>query len=97
MLSHEIPLPLSVDAGQMDGTLPLDEPDHLRYRILRRYRDQYVHVVGHQVPFQNPALLLLRQLPEYLPKVRPQLLVDDLPPTFRNEDDVILTLPFGVA
>src|SRR5512133_2080810 len=36
MLPHEIPLSLSVDAGQMDRVLPLDELDHLRHSMLWR-------------------------------------------------------------
>jgi hypothetical protein len=55
----------------MDRALPLDKPDHLRHRVLRRDGDQHVDMIGQQVAFFDPALLLLRQLPEYLPNVLP--------------------------
>src|SRR5215469_5366925 len=40
-------------------------PDHLRNRIFRRDRDQYVHVIRHQMPLFNSAFLAPRQLVEY--------------------------------
>jgi hypothetical protein len=54
--------------------------------ILRRYRDHYVNVVGHQMALLDPALRLLGQLPEDLPTVPPQLKVQRLSSALRNED-----------
>ncbi|MDR3159280.1 MAG: transposase [Zoogloeaceae bacterium] len=45
----------------MDRTLPLDVPHYLRYRILRRYRQQRMNMVRHQAPFQNLTLLASRR------------------------------------
>jgi len=50
----------------MDRTLPFDVPDHLCHRVLRRDRDQHVYVVGHQVPFLDSALALLRKSLEHV-------------------------------
>jgi hypothetical protein len=50
---------------RVDCALPLDVPNHLRDRVLRRDRDQHAHVVRHKVTFQNLALLLLRQGPKH--------------------------------
>src|ERR1700723_1306107 len=72
MLPDKIPLALSVDARQVDRALSLDKPDHLRHRVFRRYRNQHVYMVAHQMAFFNPALLLLSQLPKYLPEMLSQ-------------------------
>ena len=66
MLTHEISLRLSVYACQMYRALSLDIPDHLGHRILRRYRNHHVYVVGHQMPFLDYAFLAPRQLPHHL-------------------------------
>ena len=81
----------------MCRTLSLQITDHLRDRIFRRNRDHHMHVIGHQMPFLDLTFLLSRQPPEHLDK----LLADDpekvLPAIFRNEYNVILTLPPGMA
>ena len=43
-------------SGDLDRTLSLHVPDHLRYRILRRNRYQHMHMVAQEVPFFYPAL-----------------------------------------
>src|SRR5574341_105283 len=93
MLPHEVPLPLAVHPGQVDRALPLDEPDHLRHRVLRWNRDQHVHVIGQQVSFFDPTLLLGGQLPEHVPQVPPQLRIQRLAPVLRDEHHVILAVP----
>jgi hypothetical protein len=60
-------------------TLALQESDHRRHRVLRRYLDTDIHVVRHQVSFYDPTFLLrqgvknLAQLPAYRT-------IDGLPP-----------------
>jgi hypothetical protein len=55
-----------------------------------------MHVIDHQVPLLNLAFLLSRQLPKYLPKVRPQLPKECLAPILRDEDDMVLAFQFRV-
>jgi hypothetical protein len=55
-----------------------------------------VHVVGHQVAFLDLALLLLRQPPEDLSQVPQERPIQGLPALLRDEDHVVLTLPFAV-
>ena len=64
MQSNEVPLPLSIHPSQPYRALSLDEADHLRLGMLRRDRDQHVHVVS--------------QLLEHFAEVRPQLLIQRL-------------------
>ena len=62
MLPHEAALPLPIDPRQMDRTLTLDKPDHLRNRIFWGNRDHHVDVIRHEVTLLDPAFLLQRQL-----------------------------------
>ena len=94
VLSCEIPPPPPYRPRNVNRTLAFDVPDHLGHSILGRDRDQHVHVIDDQVPFQNLALLLLGQPAKYLPEVLTQLLVELLAPTFRNEHDMVFAFPF---
>jgi len=76
--------------------LPLQVAHHARYAVLRRYRQQHVDVVGHQVPLDDLYPLVLAELPEDLPKVGPYLVVDDFAPILRREHDVVLAHPLRV-
>lgn len=82
---------------QVDSSLPLDEPDHLRHRVLRRVRQKNVNVIGHQVPFFDQAFLPRRQLAEHLARVLSQLRIQRSPSAFRDEDDVKFAVPWRVA
>ena len=80
VLRYETSLSLAVDPRQVNRTLPLDEPDNLGHRLLRRNRDHHVHMVAHQVPLFDPALLLFGPTAETPPQVPSQLLVQRLAP-----------------
>lgn len=69
---------------------------HARYAVLRRYRQQHVDAVGHQVPLDDLYPLVLAELPEDLPEVGPYLVVDDLAPILWRERDVALAHPLRV-
>src|SRR5262245_20795822 len=97
MLPDEVAPPFPVNTGEVDGAFALDEPDHLRHRILRWNRDQHVHMIGHQVPFLDLRLLLLGQLAEHLTEVPAKLQVQRLSSTLQDEDDVVFALPRCVA
>src|SRR3990170_1744807 len=49
--------------------LSFDVPNHIRYRVLRRYADADMHVIWHQMPFHYLTFLLQRQLAHYLAKM----------------------------
>ena len=71
-LPHKVSAPLAKMPGNVDRTLPLDIPDHLRNRILRRNRDHHVHVIPHQMALLDLALFLPSQTTENFPKVLPK-------------------------
>jgi len=91
-LSDEPALSFAVNSRKMDRALAFDVPNHLTDRIFRRYRQQHVNVVGHQMPFFDAAFSLLGQLPEYRTEMPLQFAVQHLPAVFWNENDVIFAL-----
>lgn len=85
-LAHEPPC-------DRDRALALDESDYVRYRILGRNTQAYMHMVGHQISLHNLALLLLGQIMKNLSKALPYRPENRLLATLRNEDYVILAVP----
>ena len=65
MLAREVLLPAPKGPSHMNGTLPLEKTDHLRHRILRRNRDQHMHMIPQQMPLNDLALLLPGKLVEH--------------------------------
>src|SRR5215204_1528789 len=63
----------TVDPGQVDRALSLDEPYHPRHGVFRWNRYHHVHVISHEMSLFDPAALLRCQLAEHLPKMRSQL------------------------
>ncbi len=91
MLPDKIAFSLTVYPGYVDRALPLYIPHNLRYGVLRRYRNQHVHMIGHQMALLYPALLLFGQSVKYLTKVTPQLPIQRSAPAFRNKYKMIFT------
>jgi hypothetical protein len=50
-----------------------------------------------KMPLFNPALSLLGQLLEHFAQMLPKALVQHLPVALRDENNVVLALPFRVA
>jgi len=96
MLSREVSL-LSAQSGDRYGALPLQKPDHRRDWVLGRNRHTYVHMVWHQVSFQNLTFLLLGQPVKDRAQLAPDLAKDRLPSSFGYEHYVILAVPFGMG
>lgn len=92
----ELVLHVRVPVEYHQRALPLQVAHHARHAVLRRYRQQHVDVVGHQVPLDDLYPLVLAELPEDLPKVGPYLVVDDFAPILRREHDVVLAHPLRV-
>ena len=72
-----------------ERTLALQVAHHARHAVLRRYRQQHVHMVGHEVPLYYLDALVLAKPPQDLPYVGPDLAVDGLSPILRREHDVV--------
>ena len=93
----KVPTALAVGPRDVDRTFPLDVPDDVRHRVLWRDRQHHVDVVDHKMALADLALLLLRKLAENFTQVTPNLPVQDFPSAFRDEDDVVLTLPLRMV
>ena len=92
----ELVLQVRVPVEYHQRALALQVSHHARHAVFRRYGHQHVHVVGHQVPLYYLDALVLAELPEYLPYVLPDLVVDDFAPILRREHDVVLAHPLRV-
>ena len=93
MLAREIPL-LAAQSGNSDGAFPFEKPDHGGYRVLGGNRDAHVHMIWHQVPFQNLALLLPSQRVENLPQMTARLPEDGFAPPLGHKHHVVVAVPF---
>ena len=72
MFTREIPL-LPAQPGNSNCALPLQKSDHRSYRVLGGNRDAHMHMVRHQVSFDNLTLLLPGQRMENRPKMLTRL------------------------
>src|SRR6185437_3835764 len=93
VLPHKVPALPAVASRNVDGALSLQIPHHLRHRVLRRYRQQHVHMIDHQVPFPNLTFLVPRQFPEQTAQVLAQRPVECLASVFRDEHHMIFAFP----
>jgi hypothetical protein len=80
-----------------DRTLTFDEADDLRDGVFGRNRNQHMDVIGHQMPFLDPAFATPRQIVKYGAKVLLDLPEDCPFAIFRNENHMIFALPCGMA
>ena len=92
----ELVLHVRMPVEDHQRALALQVAHHAGHAVLRRYREQHVHVVGHQVPLDYLYPLVLAELPEDLPEVGPDLVVDHFPSILRREHDVVLAHPLRV-
>src|ERR1700686_2761357 len=90
-------LPFPVDPGQMDHTLALNEPDHLRDRIFWGNRDHHVDVIRHEMAFFDSTFLLHGQLAEDLSEMLSQFPIKRLSAALGNEHHMVFALPLRVA
>src|SRR5580692_5414648 len=75
MLSRDVSL-LSAQSGDRNGALPFQKPYHRRDWVLGRNRNTHVHMVWHQVSFQNLTPLLLGQRVKDRPQLAPDMAKD---------------------
>src|SRR5215469_2599058 len=64
MLARKVPL-IPTHACDGNGALPFQKTDHRGDRMLRGYGNTHVHMVRHEMPFENLAFLLLGKGVEY--------------------------------
>ena len=64
--------------------------------VLRRHRQQHVHVIGHHVSLKDAALTAFGKGAENRTKIATKLTEQRFPTKLRDEDHVVLALPFCV-
>ena len=60
-------LQVAVPLEDHERALALEVPHEARHAHLGRYADQHVHVVRHEVPFDDLDSFVRAELPQYLP------------------------------
>ena len=93
MLTCEVSL-FAAQAGDRDGILAFQRPDHGRHRVLGPNRDAHVHMVRHQVAFDDLALFLPSQRVEDRTQVLTRSAEGGFPPSPGYEHYVVLAVPF---
>ena len=93
MLAREVSF-LAAQAGDGDGALPLQKPDHRCDWVFGGNCDAHVHVVRHQVTFDDLALLLFGQRVEDRTQLSTGLAEDGFPASFGHEYHMVLAVPF---
>src|SRR5215470_2786016 len=89
----EVSLASAKLARNGDGTLALDIPNHLGYRILRRNADQHVDMVLDHMPFHDGAPPLPGQLTQHRTQKFPNLAVQRFLPPLRDKHYMVFTIP----
>ena len=97
MVAAKVFPPSHVGSGNVNRALALDKSDDLGDRILRRNRDQHVHMVDHQVTLLDLGLSLLGQVVKNFAQMLAKLSVQGLAAVFRDKHDVVLVVWFRLA
>jgi len=85
------------EAGDGDGALPFQKPDHRRHRVLGWNRNTHVHMVRHPVPLDDLALLLPSQRMKDRTQLPTRLAENQFPASFGYEHNVVLAVPFRMG
>ena len=96
MFAREIPL-LTAQSGNRNCTLPLQKSDHRSYWVLGGNRDAHMHMVRHQVSFDNLTFLLPGQRMENRSQMLTRLPENYFAPSLGHEHYMVLAVPFGMG
>ena len=96
-LSGVVAFALQAMSRDVDRALALEVANDAGNRQLRRNAHQHVDMVGQNMPLFDVAFLLLGQTPEHRAKLPAHHSKERSPSVFRNEDNVVFALPFGVT
>lgn len=93
VLTEEFSFPVRISTRDLNRALPLHEPDDVCHSVLRGNLDEHVNMIRHQVPLDDPTYFLFCLSSQNGSHVPSDLAEARLLPLFRDEDDVVLTLP----
>ena len=87
MLARKVAF-LAAQASDGDRTLPFQKPDHRRYWVFWGNGDAHMHMIRHQMAFNNLAFLLPGQRVEDRTQLPSRLPENRLPTPFGHENYV---------
>ena len=96
LLSAKVPL-FALQSGDGDRALPLEESNHRGDRMLGRNRDAHMHMIWHQMTFNDLALFLLRQFMEDLAEMFTNLPIQHLAAIFGDKNNMVFAIPLRMG
>ena len=93
MLPRKVSL-FAAQSGDGNRTLSLQKPNHGCDWMLWWDGDAHMHVVRHEMPFDDLASLLFGQGVENSPQLLSYSPINDFPASFGHEHDMVLAVPF---
>ena len=69
MLSNIVPFTTRIRSSYVDSAFTFNESNYLRYRMFRWYRNHYMNMIGHYMPFLYVAFSLPGQAMKYISKL----------------------------
>src|SRR5256714_12586216 len=96
VFAREVSLPSIKLTGNGDRAFAFQKPDHGGHSMLWGDLDADMHMIRHQVAFQDAAFLLPRQFMEDRPQSFPNGAVQGLPTPLGHKHYVILAIPPGM-
>src|SRR5215510_196985 len=96
MLSSEVPF-FALHSSNGDRALALDKSNHRSDRMFGRDRDTHMHMIQHQMSFNELALFLLRQFMEDLAEMFTNLPIQHLAAIFGDKNNMVFAIPLRMG
>ena len=96
MFSSEVPL-FALHSSNGNRALALDESNHRSDCVLGRDGDAHMHVIRHQMTFNDLAFFLPGQFVQDRAKLLANFPIERLAAIFGDENDVIFAIPLRVG
>jgi len=96
VFSREVALPTPELPRYGYRALAFDEANHRGHCVLGWYLDAHMHVIDHQMAFNDPTFFLTSQLVKDGPKVFANLPKQCLAASFGNKYNVVLAIESGM-
>lgn len=93
VLAREILLFSHEKSSDHNSAFPLQIPNHIGYRVLRRCPQAHVNVIRSQMPFNNLHFLTSRQLVKHVAEHPPDLTLNQLDITKSESPEFEYRLP----
>src|SRR5262249_9571712 len=96
MLSCEVPF-LALHSCDGDCALALDKSNHRSDGMFGRDRDAHMHMIQHQMAFNDLALFLFRQFMKDLAEMFTNLPIQHLAAIFGDKNNMVFAIPLRMG